>query len=57
MRRWIQGDVQDVNAQVALLQRIAAQPRGADPDRNSRLAELETIVAEHPDHLGARRAW
>ncbi len=56
LRRWIQGDVKDVDARVALLQRIAAQPRGADPDRDSRLAELETIVAEHPDHLGARQA-
>jgi tetratricopeptide (TPR) repeat protein len=56
LRRWVQGDAQDVDARVALLQRIAAQPRGSDPDRDSRLAELETIVAEHPDHLGAREA-
>ena len=56
LRRWVQGDAQDVDARVALLQRIAAQPRGSDPDRDSRLAELETLVAEHPDHLGAREA-
>jgi tetratricopeptide (TPR) repeat protein len=56
LRRWIQGDAGDVDARVALLKRIAAQPRGDDPDRDSRLAELEAIVAEHPDHLGAREA-
>ncbi len=56
LRRWTQGDAEDVDARVALLQWIAAQPRGADPDRDSRLTELETIVAEHPDHLVAREA-
>ena len=39
-----------------MLQRIAAQPRADDPDRPSRLAELETLVAEHPGHPGARGA-
>ena len=56
LRRWIQGDAEEVDARVALLQRIATQPRGADPDRDARQAELEAIVAEHPDHLGAREA-
>jgi Flp pilus assembly protein TadD len=56
LRRWSRGDARDVDARVSLLRRIAAQPRGDDPDRDDRLAELETIVAEHPDHLGAREA-
>ncbi len=56
LRRWIAADAEDVDARVAFLQRIAAQPRAADPDRASRLAELETIVAEHPGHVGAREA-
>ncbi len=56
LRRWIAADDEDVDARVALLQRIAAQPRATDPDRASRLAELETIVAEHPDHVGSREA-
>jgi Flp pilus assembly protein TadD len=56
LRRWIDADPADVDARVALLQRIAAQPRAADPDRPARLAELESLVAEHPEHLGAREA-
>jgi tetratricopeptide (TPR) repeat protein len=56
LRRWIDSDAGDIDARVAWLQRIAAQPRAADPDRDSRLAELEAIVAAHPDHIGAREA-
>jgi tetratricopeptide (TPR) repeat protein len=56
--RWIAADARgdDVDARVALLQRIAAQPRAADPDRASRLAALEVLVANHLDHVGAREA-
>jgi thioredoxin-like negative regulator of GroEL len=56
LRRWIDADPGDIDARVALLRRIAAQPRAADPDRDTRLAELESIVASHPEHLGAREA-
>jgi thioredoxin-like negative regulator of GroEL len=56
LRRWIDADPEDVDARVALLQRIATQPRAADPDRDARLAELEAIVASRPEHLGAREA-
>ncbi len=56
LRRWIDADGDDIDARVALLQRIAAQPRAADPDRDSRLAELEAIVAAHPEHIGTREA-
>ncbi len=56
LKRWIAADPADLDARVALLQRIAAQPRADDPDRSARLDELEAIVAEHPEHLGAREA-
>jgi Flp pilus assembly protein TadD len=56
LKRWIDADPSDIDARVALLQRIAAQPRADDPDRSARLDELETMVAEHPDHPGAREA-
>jgi predicted Zn-dependent protease len=56
LRRWVDADNTDVDAQVALFQRIAVQPRAADPDRPSLLATLETILSEHPDHVGAREA-
>ena len=56
LKRWIDTDPADVDARVALSQRIASQPLADDPDRQSRLAELERLVAEHPDHLGAREA-
>jgi tetratricopeptide (TPR) repeat protein len=54
LRRWIDADGDDVDARIAILQRIAAQPRAADPDRASLLADLESIVASHPDHIAAR---
>jgi Flp pilus assembly protein TadD len=57
LRRWIDADPADIEARVALSQRIASQPRAADPDRQTRLAELEGLLAEHPGHLGAREAF
>ena len=56
LKRWIDADPDDVDARVARLRRIAAQPRADDPDRPTRLVELEALVADHPDHLGAREA-
>jgi tetratricopeptide (TPR) repeat protein len=56
LHRWITADNTDIDARVALLQRIAAQPRAADPDRPSLLAAMETILIEHPDHVGTREA-
>jgi Flp pilus assembly protein TadD len=57
LEHWINADPADVDARVALSQRIESQPLADDPDRQSRLAELESLVAEHPDHLGAREAF
>lgn len=54
LRRWIDSDGEDVDARIALLQRIAVQPRADDPDRARVLAELESILAGHPDHIAAR---
>jgi predicted Zn-dependent protease len=56
LRRWADADGADVDARVALLQRIAAQPRAADPDRATLLAQLEALLASHPDHIAAREA-
>ncbi|QEH31793.1 hypothetical protein OJF2_02580 [Aquisphaera giovannonii] len=56
LRRWIDADPFDMDARIALVRRIAADPRGDDPDRDSRLAELERLAAAHPDHLPAREA-
>jgi tetratricopeptide (TPR) repeat protein len=56
LRRWVEADGDDVDAQVALLQRIAAQPRADDPDRDSLLQSMETLLAGHPAHIGAREA-
>jgi tetratricopeptide (TPR) repeat protein len=54
--RWVEADPADVDARVALLQRIGTQPRAADPDRASLLAQLEGLLAAHPGHIGARDA-
>jgi tetratricopeptide (TPR) repeat protein len=56
LRRWIDADADDVDARIALLQRIATQPRASDPDRESLLGEMESLVASHPDHIPAREA-
>ena len=56
LRRWVDADGDDIDAQTALWQRIAAQPRAADPDRPSLLAALEAVLTRHPDHIGARAA-
>jgi tetratricopeptide (TPR) repeat protein len=54
LRRWVEADVNDVDAQVALWQRIVAQPRPGDPDRPSLLAKLEELLTKYPDHAGVR---
>jgi thioredoxin-like negative regulator of GroEL len=56
LRRWIDADNSDTDAEVALWQRINAQPRAADPDRPAVLTALETLLANYPDHIGAREA-
>jgi predicted Zn-dependent protease len=54
LQRWVDADRNDIDARIALLQRIAAQPRATDPDRALRLVDLETLVASHPEHIAAR---
>ena len=56
LARWIAADPDDVDARVARLQRIAAQPRAGDPDRPARIDTLAKLVADHPEHLAAREA-
>lgn len=56
LARWSDADPSDVNARVALLQRIAVSPTTEDPDRASRVASLSAIVAAHPGHVGAYEA-
>src|SRR5262249_32147882 len=54
LHRWIDADGDDVDAKIALLQWIAIQPRATDPDRETLLADLESILTSHPDHVAAR---
>jgi tetratricopeptide (TPR) repeat protein len=56
LRRWVEADGDDIDSQIALWQRIAAQPRASDPDRPSLLATLEVLLTRYPDHIGARAA-
>ena len=56
LRRWTDADPDDVNAQIALWQRILLQPRATDPDRPSILAALEALLTNHPSYLNAREA-
>ncbi len=54
LRRWIDADAGDVDARVALLRRMGADPRADDPQREARLGQLRELLAAHPDHTDAR---
>ncbi len=54
LRRWSHSDPADDDARLALLRRIATQPRADDPSREDLLAELEHILSRRPDLLEAR---
>jgi tetratricopeptide (TPR) repeat protein len=56
LHRWIDADQADVDAQIALWQRIALQPRAVDPNRLAVLAELEALLTKYPDHINTREA-
>lgn len=56
LQRWIEADPEDLDAQAALLRRIAADPRSGDPDRQTRINELFRRLAQHPRHIGTREA-
>ena len=56
LHRWIDADQTDVDAQTALWQRIALQPRAVDPDRLTVLAALEALLTKYPAHINAREA-
>ena len=56
LKRWIDADPGDVDARVAFLRRIGAEPRADDPDRESRLVQLRDLLASHPEHVDAREA-
>ncbi len=54
LARWSDADRDDLDARIALIQRIATQPRAGDPLRVSLLAELESILERDPNHIAAR---
>jgi tetratricopeptide (TPR) repeat protein len=56
LERWTRADPTDVDAEVAYLRRIGAEPRADDPSRQARLDRLTDLLARHPDHAGVREA-
>ncbi len=56
LNRWIKADPNDIDARVALLARIAANPHPGDPERASRIDELTSILDREPGHIAAREA-
>jgi tetratricopeptide (TPR) repeat protein len=56
LRKWIAADPDDVEAEAALTRRIGSDPRPDDPDRETRLARLEALVAARPDLPNPREA-
>jgi hypothetical protein len=56
LKRWTEADPTDIDAEVAYLRRIGAEPRADDPSRQARLDRLADLLARHPDHEGVREA-
>jgi predicted Zn-dependent protease len=56
LQRWADADHDDVDARIALWQRIAAQPHTGDPDRLSLVAALQDLLTKYPEHIGVRDA-
>jgi len=54
--RWSAADPADIDAQVARLKRIAAMPRPGDPDHDSQVETLASLLERAPGHLAAREA-
>ncbi len=54
--RWIAADPDDLDARVARLARLSANPHPGDPDRASRIEELSAILRRDPNHIPAREA-
>jgi len=48
LERWTRADPTDVDAEVAYLRRIGAEPRADDPSRQARLDRLTNLLARHP---------
>jgi hypothetical protein len=56
LARWAQADPADLDARSALNRAIADAPRGDDPGRPDRIAELSALLAQDPGHVGLREA-
>jgi Flp pilus assembly protein TadD len=56
LERWVAADRGDVDAKVALLRRMATDPRPSDPDRAARIAQLAVLLAREPANLDVREA-
>jgi tetratricopeptide (TPR) repeat protein len=56
LKRWTEADSTDIDAEVAYLRRIGAEPRADDPSRQARLDRLIDLLTRHPDHEGVREA-
>ena len=54
LQRWVSEDSSDSEARVALLRRIAANPREGDPPRAARIETLEELLRRHPESVSTR---
>lgn len=56
LARWMEADPGDLDARVALYQRMAEHPRADDPGPRERAEALAALVEARPEHVGAREA-
>jgi tetratricopeptide (TPR) repeat protein len=56
LKRWVDADPTDIDAQSALLRRIGTEPHSNDPDRELRISQLMEVLDRHPEHIGTREA-
>jgi predicted Zn-dependent protease len=56
LQRWVAEDSTDLEARVALLRRMAANPRDGDLPRSSRIETLEELLRRRPESISTRQA-
>jgi hypothetical protein len=55
LKRWVAADSTDLEARVALLRRMAANPRDGDLPRSSRIETLEELLRRRPESVSTRQ--
>jgi thioredoxin-like negative regulator of GroEL len=56
LKGWVDADLDDVEARVALLRRMSTEPRDGDIPRSERIAQLNSLLERDPNQVSVRAA-